>query len=88
MTVPRIRMLLGATASGKKEVAFRVARSMGAEILSLDSMKVYREMDIGAAKPSPAARREVPHHLLDLVAPTENFSTGRYVAAAGRSWRG
>src|SRR4029078_5390162 len=53
-----------------------------AEIISLDSMAVYRDMDIGTAKPSPAEREAVPHHLVDIVSPTEDFSLSEYVDAA------
>ena len=77
----RILLLLGQTASGKSAVGRIVARRTGAEILSLDSMKVYRGMDIGTAKPSAEEQSEIPHHLIDLVEPTEPFSTGRYLDA-------
>jgi len=59
-----------------------LARRIGAEIISLDSMAVYREMDIGTAKPSAAQRQAVPHHLIDVVSPTEDFSLSEYVDAA------
>lgn len=74
--------LLGPTAGGKTGVALRLAPLLGAEILSMDSMLVYRGMDVGTAKPSAAERAEVPHHLLDLVGPDEEFSAARWVAAA------
>jgi tRNA dimethylallyltransferase len=79
---PRLWFLVGPTASGKTAVAIRAAERVGAEILSLDSMAVYRRMDIGTAKPSPAERDRVPHHLIDLVEPHEPFSTGRYLEEA------
>ncbi|MFO7900967.1 MAG: tRNA (adenosine(37)-N6)-dimethylallyltransferase MiaA [Planctomycetota bacterium] len=83
MTGPlRAVFLVGQTASGKSAVGFRLAREIGAEIISLDSMKVYRGMDIGTAKPTPDRRRAVPHHLLDVVDPHEHFSTARYVEKA------
>jgi tRNA dimethylallyltransferase len=74
--------LTGPTAAGKSAVAIELARSLDGEILSLDSMAVYRGLDIGTAKPSPAERQAVPHHLIDLVAPTEDFSIAQYVDAA------
>lgn len=82
--MPRQRLwfLVGPTASGKTAVGVEVALRIGAEILSLDSMSVYRGMDVGTAKPSPAERARVAHHLLDIAEPHEAFSTGRYVAAA------
>jgi len=76
------RVLLGPTASGKTAVALRLARKLGAEILSLDSMQVYRGMDIGTAKPSPGEQAEIPHHLLDMVDPDEAFSVGQWLTAA------
>ncbi len=74
--------LTGATAVGKTGVGIALARRIGAEIISLDSMAIYRGMDIGTAKPSAAERAAVPHHLLDIVEPTEEFSVAQYVEAA------
>jgi tRNA dimethylallyltransferase len=74
--------LTGPTAAGKTHVGVELARRIGAEIVSLDSMAVYRDMDIGTAKPSAAERQAVPHHLIDIVAPTEDFSLSEYVDAA------
>jgi tRNA dimethylallyltransferase len=74
--------LVGPTAAGKTEAALRVAEAIGAEVLSVDSMLVYREMDIGTAKPTPEQRAKVPHHLLDLVEPSEPFSVAAFQAAA------
>jgi tRNA dimethylallyltransferase len=75
-------VILGPTASGKSEVAMGIARQTGAEILSVDSMQVYRGMDIGTAKPSAAERLEVRHHGIDLVEPTESFTVARFVEVA------
>jgi tRNA dimethylallyltransferase len=75
-------VLLGPTASGKSDVALALARRIGAEILSLDSMQVYRGMDIGTAKAAAAERREIPHHLLDVCNPDETFTVARFVDAA------
>ncbi|MEN6404856.1 MAG: tRNA (adenosine(37)-N6)-dimethylallyltransferase MiaA [Thermoguttaceae bacterium] len=77
--------LTGPTASGKSAVGVELARRIGAEIVSLDSMAIYRGMDIGTAKPSAAERSQVPHHLVDIVDPSEEYSLAQYVAAAGRS---
>ena len=74
--------LVGATASGKSRVALEVAPRLGAEILSMDSMTVYRGMDIGTAKPAEAQRQHVRHHLLDLVDPDRPFNVADYVRAA------
>jgi len=74
--------LLGPTASGKTSVSLALAEMLNAEILSLDSMLVYRGMDIGTAKPSVAERAPVPHHLIDLVDPHEEFSVKQYLDAA------
>jgi tRNA dimethylallyltransferase len=77
--------LTGPTASGKTDVGLEIARQLKAEIISLDSMAVYRGMDIGTAKPGPDIRAQVPHHLLDLVDPTTDFSVAEYVDAAHRT---
>jgi tRNA dimethylallyltransferase len=74
--------LTGPSAAGKSAVALALAERLGAEILSLDSIAVYRRLEIGAAKPPPEARRRVPHHLLDLVDPSQEFSIAEYLAAA------
>jgi tRNA dimethylallyltransferase len=74
--------LVGPTASGKTEAGLLVAEALGAEILSIDSMVVYRGMDVGTAKPSADQRARVPHHLLDLVEPSEPFSVAAFQAAA------
>lgn len=70
--------IVGPTASGKSEAAVAVAEALGAEIVSVDSMLVYRGMDVGTAKPSPAERARVPHHLIDVARPSEPFSVARY----------
>ncbi len=67
-------VLCGPTAGGKSEAAMRLAEMTGGEILCMDSMQVYRDMDIGTAKPTPEDRRRVPHHLLDLCPPERSFS--------------
>ena len=78
--------LLGVTASGKSEAAFDVARRRDdVEIVSVDSMCVYRGMDIATSKPSPAQQAAVPHHLLDLVDPDEEFTVSQFQRAAQRA---
>jgi len=74
--------LTGPTCSGKTPLAIEVAKLLDAEILSLDSMAVYRGMDIGTAKPSLEQQREIKHHLIDIAEPTESFSVSCYVEAA------
>jgi tRNA dimethylallyltransferase len=74
--------LTGATAAGKTVVALALAERLGAEIVSLDSMTVYRGMDIGTAKPTRAEQAVVPHHLLDIVEPADEYSVAQYVADA------
>ena len=70
--------LVGPTASGKTEAALAIAPSLGAEIVSVDSMLVYRGMDVGTGKPTAEQRAAVPHHLLDLAEPSERFSVARF----------
>jgi len=79
---PRVVALVGPTGTGKTELSCTVARRSGAEIVSADSMQVYRGMDVGTAKPSSALRAEIPHHGLDLVAPDEPMSAGRWAEIA------
>src|SRR5437870_146984 len=74
--------LTGPTASGKTQVGVELALRLNGEIVSLDSMAVYRGMNIGTAKPSQPDIERMPHHLLDLVPPTEEFSLSEYVDAA------
>jgi tRNA dimethylallyltransferase len=81
---PNMLVILGPTASGKSELALRLADEVGGEILSVDSMQVYRQMDIGTAKPSADERRRVRHHGIDLVDPDEPFTTARFVELADR----
>jgi len=70
--------LLGPTASGKSRLAMQLASKFPIEIVSIDSAQVYRGMDIGTAKPSSAERNAVPHHLVDLLDPTEAYSAARF----------
>src|SRR5262245_18898383 len=77
--------LTGPTAAGKTKVGVELALRLNAEIISLDSMALYKSMSIGTAKPSERDRAHVPHHLLDLVPPTEDFSLSDYIDAAHAS---
>ncbi|CAF0697482.1 tRNA (adenosine(37)-N6)-dimethylallyltransferase MiaA [Candidatus Methylacidithermus pantelleriae] len=81
---PFVWFLVGATATGKSEVAFLLAQKLGAAILSLDSMQVYRGLDIGTAKPSAEQRAQIPHGGIDLVDWWESWSVGHFVTHA--SW--
>lgn len=74
--------LTGPTSSGKTPLAIAVAERLEAEIISLDSMAIYRGMDIGTAKPTSQQQAQIPHHMIDVVDPTESFSVSSYVAAA------
>jgi tRNA dimethylallyltransferase len=77
--------VVGPTASGKSAAALALAGSLDAEIVSVDSMLVYRGMDVGTAKPTPEQRARVPHHLLDLAEPSERFTVARFQACARRA---
>lgn len=80
---PRHLALVGTTASGKSALALALAREdPGLEIVSVDSMQVYRGMDVGTAKPTAEERAEVAHHLLDVADPWEDYTLARYAAAA------
>lgn len=77
--------LSGPTASGKTDAALPLAERLNAEIVSLDSMAVYRGMDIGTAKPTPQQTKIVPHHLIDVVEPTEDYSVSQFVIDAHKT---
>jgi tRNA dimethylallyltransferase len=78
----KILVIVGPTASGKSALAMEVARRLSGEILSVDSMQVYRGMDVGTAKPTSAERAEVTHHLIDVVDPDQSFTVARFVEMA------
>lgn len=78
----KVYLILGCTACGKGAVARQLARQVGGQIISVDSMKIYRRMDIGTAKPSAQLRAELPHHCVDLVEPGEGFTVADYVRHA------
>jgi len=77
-----VLIVAGPTAAGKKTFALEVARDYNGEIVSVDSRKVYRGMDIGTAKPPPAIRDEIPHHLIDIVDPDTSFSAWDWLVRA------
>ncbi len=77
--MPKLIALLGCTASGKSDLALALAKKTNAHIISCDSLLVYRDMNIGTAKPTGEELRQAPHHLIDLVNANENFTAGDYV---------
>ncbi len=81
---PRLIVIVGPTAIGKTEAAIRLAREWDSEIISADSMQVYRYMDIGTAKPTIEERSLVPHHLVDVVNPDEQFNAAMFMEMSQR----
>jgi len=75
---PKLVVVLGPTAVGKSEVALELAAHINGEIINADSQQVYRQMDIGTAKPSTKLRQKIPHHVIDVVDPDEEFNVARY----------
>ncbi len=84
-TPPRYVALAGPTASGKTAAALALARLLPVEIVSVDSALVYRGMDIGTAKPTPAEQAAVPHHLIDILDPRERISAMSRAASATKA---
>jgi len=84
MQTPRLRIVIiaGPTAAGKTETAISLARRFDGEIINADSMQVYRFMDIGTAKPNRSVRKEIPHHLIDIVDPDEEYNAAMFADAA------
>lgn len=82
MQQPPIIVVAGPTASGKTRLAVELALTLDGEVLSCDSMQLYRHMNIGTAKPTAEEMRGVPHHMIDVIDPAESFSVGRYVEMA------
>lgn len=80
--LPLLLVLVGATGSGKTALSLQLAERLGGEIVSCDSVAVYRGMDLGSAKPTAAERARVPHHLIDVVSPDVEYSAGNYGRAA------
>ena len=79
---PRIFVITGPTASGKTRLAVELAKARNGEVVSADSMQIYRRMDIGTAKPTPEEMGGIPHHMIDVADPEEDFSVSRYVSMA------
>ena len=79
---PKIIAVVGPTASGKTALSVALAKVLGGEVLSCDSMQIYRDMDIGTAKPTEEEREGVLHHLIDIAAADEPFSCAEYAALA------
>ena len=79
---PKLVVITGPTASGKTALGVALARRFGGEVVSADSMQIYRGMDIGTAKPTPEEMQGVPHHMIDIADPMENYSVSRYAAEA------
>ena len=79
---PKLVVITGPTASGKTALGVALARRLGGEVVSADSMQIYRGMDIGTAKPTPEEMQGVPHHMIDIADPMENYSVSRYAAEA------
>ncbi|MCK6400243.1 tRNA (adenosine(37)-N6)-dimethylallyltransferase MiaA, partial [Thauera aminoaromatica] len=82
--LPPALLLLGPTASGKTASALALAQALPVEVISVDSALVYRDMDIGTAKPNAEERAVCPHHLIDVVTPEESYSAARFRADAIR----
>ena len=80
--IPRAVAIVGSTASGKSALAMELCKRHGGELVSMDSMQIYRGMDVGTAKPTEIERAQVPHHMIDVAEPTENYSCGAYAQAA------
>jgi len=82
---PDAVLLAGPTCAGKTALALELAARFPVEIVSVDSAQVYRGMDVGTSKPSPAVRAQVPHHLIDICDPAERYSAGASAAMPCRS---
>lgn len=78
----RLIGVLGPTASGKTGLAIALARALGTEIISCDSMQIYKGLDIATAKPDASEQQGIPHHMLDVIGPTESYSVSQYAAQA------
>ena len=84
MSAPKVILLMGATATGKTELALEISRRFDVEIISVDSALIYRGMNIGTAKPEPEILQSVPHHMIDIIDPAEPFSVWDFVQQSRR----
>ena len=75
---PKVVVIVGPTASGKTAVSIELAKILNGEIISADSMQIYKEMNIGSAKPTEEEMQGIYHHMIDVVDPTENFNVAKY----------
>ena len=82
---PPVIAVAGPTASGKSDLGLKLARCLGGEIVCMDSMQIYRRMDIGTAKPTTQERALVPHHMLDVADPTEAYAVADYAGGEDMS---
>ena len=79
-----VYVITGPTATGKTELGVGLCEAIGGEVVSADSMQIYQHMDIGTAKPAPSEMRGIPHHMIDVASPFENYSVSRYVEDAAQ----
>jgi len=84
MPAPKVILLMGATATGKTELALEISRRFDVEIISVDSALIYRGMNIGTAKPEPEILQSVPHHMIDIIGPAEPFSVWDFMQQSRR----
>lgn len=85
MSKPRVIAVAGPTASGKSALAMQLAQQLDGEIVCMDSMQIYRRMDIGTAKPTPQEQAQVRHHMLDFLEPTDSYAVADYATDAGKA---
>jgi tRNA dimethylallyltransferase len=84
MSAPKVLLLMGATATGKTDLALEISRYFEVEIISVDSALIYRGMNIGTAKPEAEILQSVPHHLVDIIDPAEAYSVWDFVQQSRR----
>ncbi|XP_042519986.1 tRNA dimethylallyltransferase 9-like [Macadamia integrifolia] len=83
----KVIVISGPTGAGKSRLALELAKRLNGEIISADSVQVYRGLDVGSAKPSLSDRKEVPHHLIDILHPSEDYSVGQFFEDARQATR-